>query len=258
MTAATTTAKHVRAKLEAVNADEAFMRLRVEGYVVLDNIVPVEVIERTRLAYEQEILGPATKREPNRGVNRWQAYIPFREPYCDPALWAHPLVLDIVERALGKDAVMQVVSSDTPLPGSDYQGVHTDIGQLFPELDIPVPFYALGLSVPLIDVTAENGPMELWPGTHLVRSEGVDIERAAAGRRSVSPLSQAGTVMLRDYRVWHRGTPNRSDRPRPRFGFAFVRPWFKLATPTSIPESILATLPERCRQLLRANPTTRG
>jgi ectoine hydroxylase-related dioxygenase (phytanoyl-CoA dioxygenase family) len=241
-----------------MSADEAYERLRIDGYVQLEGIVPPAALERARVAYEREILTPTTRdHPPNRGTNRWQAFVPFREPYCDPAIWAHPLVLDVVARALGEDALMQVISSDTPLPGSDYQGVHYDVVPLYPDMNVMLPPHSLGLTIPMVDVTDENGPMEFWPGTHLIPPQGIDIERAARSRPSVRVHSKVGTVMLRDHRAWHRGTPNRSDRPRPAIGYAFARSWFYLFQPVSVPERILSTLSERCRRLLRRNPTTR-
>ncbi len=38
---------------------------------------------------------------------------------------------------------------------------------LFPELAIPLPVFSLVVNIPLVDVTEENGPLEVWPGgTH--------------------------------------------------------------------------------------------
>jgi ectoine hydroxylase-related dioxygenase (phytanoyl-CoA dioxygenase family) len=245
------------APADPMSVDEACERLRIDGYVMLEGIVPPGKLERARVAYERDILGPATRTAPNRGTNRWQAFLPFRDPYCDPEIWAHPLVLDVVARVLGEDALLQVISSDTPLAGSDYQGVHTDVVPLYPGLELTLPPHALGLTIPMVDVTAENGPMEFWPGTHQVMSQGIDVERAAKARPSVMPLSRVGTVMLRDFRAWHRGTPNRTAAPRSVIGFAFVRSWFSLFAPVSVPERILAGMSERCRRMLRRSPTTR-
>ena len=62
--------------------------------------------------------------------------------------------------------------------------------------------------VPLLSLTAANGPTELLPGTHL-GTRGGSVEPRTA------PLVQAGELLLFDYRVRHRGLANGSDEPRP-------------------------------------------
>ena len=63
--------------------------------------------------------------------------------------------------------------------------------------------------VPLLSLTAANGPTELLPGTHLGPGRGGYVEPRTA------PLVQAGELLLFDYRVRHRGLANGSDEPRP-------------------------------------------
>jgi hypothetical protein len=54
------------------------------------------------------------------------------------------------------------------LSAAVHQNAHCDIMPLFPELAIPLPVFSLVLNIPLVDVTEENGPLEVWPGgTHL-------------------------------------------------------------------------------------------
>lgn len=52
--------------------------------------------------------------------------------------------------------------------------------------------------------------------------------------RSVSlpfqPSVKAGSVLIRDIRVWHRGTPNHVDRPRPMVATIYNIAWWSAAT----------------------------
>ena len=41
----------------------------------------------------------------------------------------------------------------------------------------------------------------------------------------------AGSVLVRDIRTWHRGTPNRSETARPNLAMIYSRPWLKTQYP---------------------------
>ena len=49
-------------------------------------------------------------------------------------------------------------------------------------------------------------------------------EERRAVRRPVNPVTQPGDVLLRDVRVWHRGVPNPSDRPRHMIALILSKP----------------------------------
>jgi ectoine hydroxylase-related dioxygenase (phytanoyl-CoA dioxygenase family) len=89
----------------------------------------------------------------------------------------------------------------------------------------------IAVHVPLVDVTEENGTTEVWPGTHRLAHVGpvpTDPEELAA-RAAVSPPGPlscpAGGIILRDNRAWHRGMPNRTDRPRIMLSLIYASIW---------------------------------
>ncbi len=143
-------------------------------------------------------------------------------------------------------------ASDTPLPGSDYQRVHSDTQLLFPENRLSLPAYGLVLNIPLVDVTEENGPMEIWPGgTHLWPG-GSDIAALAQEMPSRRVTMNAGSVLLRDLRMWHRGTPNHSDRSRPNIALVYTRPWYRFEQKVPvIPRAAWHEISDRARKLFR-------
>jgi len=64
-----------------------------------------------------------------------------------------------------------------------------------------------------------------------------------------------GDVMIRDVRHIHRGTPNRSGRPRPMVVVGYSRRWLhRPEVNIRIPADVLVALPERARRWLRHNP----
>src|SRR5215212_6154515 len=190
-------------------------RLRMDGYCVLENAVPLDLIERLRERFDQLLEARIQADGPNRGANRYQMFLPWEPPFTDPLLYEHPRVMAILERILGEDPIMTYLASDTPMPGSDYQRVHSDTRLLFPETAMSLPTYAVVANFPLVDVTEENGPLEFWPGgTHYMPSR-LDLARLAPTMASLRLTMPAGSILLRDARCWHRGTPNHGDRSRP-------------------------------------------
>src|SRR4051794_18836371 len=102
-------------------ADSLATRIRMDGYVVLDERLPVETVDRLRDRFDELLAERQAARQPNRGPNRYQMHLPFAPPFADPQIYEHPRVLEVIETLLGPDPICSYYASDTPLPGSDYQ-----------------------------------------------------------------------------------------------------------------------------------------
>src|SRR5215211_702323 len=72
-------------------------RLRMDGFCVLEDAVPLELIERLRERFDQLLEARIQADGPNRGANRYQMFLPWEPPFSDPALYEHPWVLAILE-----------------------------------------------------------------------------------------------------------------------------------------------------------------
>jgi len=191
----------------------------------------------------------------NRGPGRYYVTLPFVSPFADPQVYEDDDVLAVVRGLVGEDAVMCQLATDTPLRGSEYQDVHRDAPPLFPETGRETPPFQLAVNFPLVDVTEENGPFEIARATHMVSKE-EGLRRLEAGEAALEPLlMRAGDVMIRDVRALHRGTPNRTDAPRPMVVVGYSRRWlFRPEVSVRIPRATYETLSERARFLLRFNP----
>ena len=73
------------------------------------------------------------------GPTRHFVPLPFKAPFAAPILYENDIILAIVERILGADMAIGTYATDTPLEGSVYQDVHSDISPLFPDLDFTPP-----------------------------------------------------------------------------------------------------------------------
>jgi len=229
-------------------------RIRMDGYAVLEDAIPLETIERLRERFDQLLDARIRAETSNRGANRYQMFLPWEPPFTEPLLYENPRVMPILERVMGQDLIMTYLASDTPLPGAEHQHVHTDTRLLFPETQLSLPTYGIVLNVPLVDVTEENGPLELWPGgTHYMPIR-LDLARLAPTMASVRLTLKAGSLLLRDLRCWHRGTPNRGPRSRPHLALVYTRPWYRFEQrPIEIPRAAYEALPEKTQRMLRFN-----
>lgn len=237
---------------DANRLDYHLEALRVAGSTLLPERLPLEWVESARARFTELLREKAATEETNRGAQRYQMYLPWEPPFAESLCYAHEAVLALVHAVLGPDAALVYFASDTPLPGSAYQPVHSDTRLLFPESRLTVPAYGLVLNVPLVDCTVENGSLEFWPGTHLLPGPVAEMERLAAELPSRRANMPAGSLLVRDLRMWHRGTPNCSPMPRPHLALVYVRPWyrFELQAPL-IPRAEWDRLPAEHRQLLR-------
>ena len=235
------------------HADE----VRETSCTILRGLFPVETIDAWNEAF-QPLLQKAIATEgddPNRGPNRYYVTLPFNGLWADPQIIDNDDVMAVVSELVGEDGVMCQLATDTPIRGSDYQDLHRDTQLLFPESGAESPPYQLAVNFPLVDVTAQNGPLEWAPGTHMLSKE-EGLRRIEAGETPLQPLYlNRGDVLIRDVRHIHRGTPNRTHTPRPMVVIGYSRRWlFRPEVNIRIPAPVLAAMPARAQRWLRFNP----
>jgi ectoine hydroxylase-related dioxygenase (phytanoyl-CoA dioxygenase family) len=166
--------------------------------------------------------------EPNRGAHRHFLPMPFEPPCYAPEFFFDPQILDIVRGVMDDRVVADQWGCDVPLRGSDYQELHVDYRRpLFQEApDLALPAYMLAVSFGLVPIAAENGPIEIAPGTHrMPRAEALEAVRS--GKIALEPLTlDIGDVLIRHPWALHRGTPNQTDTPRALATVRYVRRWY--------------------------------
>ena len=130
----------------------------------------------------------------------------------------------VLSRALGRDATLVEFAGLTSYPGAAMQDAHVDSRMTnLAELNSTAALWTA--FVYLTDVTFDMAPLELWAGTHtsyhfLDSAELAMLDGSPALRLAV----KAGTVVLYDSRLEHRGTANTSPRARPSVYFSFQSP----------------------------------
>jgi hypothetical protein len=115
--------------------------------------------------------------------------------------------MPIIHKILGEDALLVHKGCFLSLPGSETQVYHQD--GLHLNKKVHKPCHAVNVFIPLIDCDLSNGPTEFCLGTHYLGRENFVKEMV------YTPCVTAGTPIIFDYRLGHRGLRNISDETRP-------------------------------------------
>ena len=122
-------------------------------------------------------------------------------------------------------------NGNTNCPGSVTQHLHMDgVHQTQPGEPVAATF-SLVVNIPPGHMHEGNGAIEIWPGSHRVgvydERRRITDEMQARQRASRPPLqvrAEPGDILLRDVRLWHRGVPNPSTRPRHMIALIYSTP----------------------------------
>lgn len=187
-----------------------------------------------------------------KAIDRFREQIPDvedGEPKAhDPLsmIIANPFATAIIECMLGPKPQLQFLSANTAFRTKEAgrQPPHIDVAFDFPR----VPF-GFCVNVNLVGTTATNGATELWPGTHtdtdvsvlMPDNDGVIRKELVEARRNlcppVQPLLPKGSIIIRDFRLWHAGMPNRTDEPRVMLVTVLFARWYRSELRMRLPES---------------------
>eukprot|EP00977_Amphora_coffeiformis_P010957 scaffold2595_cov158-Amphora_coffeaeformis.AAC.3 len=115
--------------------------------------------------------------------------------------------MPVVRQILGKDVVLIHKGVFLSMPGAETQNYHQDGVHLTTQYQKPC--HAINVFVPLVDLKTKSGPTEFCLGSHILGQEDYDE------RFLETPLVKAGTPVIFDYRLGHRGLSNTSDTCRP-------------------------------------------
>jgi hypothetical protein len=115
--------------------------------------------------------------------------------------------MPVVKTILGDDAVVIHKGCFLSMPGAEPQEYHQDGVHLSTQTQRPC--HAINVFVPLVDLHNRNGPTEFCLGSHVLGHEGYDRDFVEI------PKPKAGTPVIFDYRLGHRGLGNSSQSCRP-------------------------------------------
>ena len=162
-------------------------------------------------------------------------------------LATHPVVLDVLDRVLGRYQLSGPVGIDIG-PGETPQGLHRD------DVVYPIPWphaqVVLNTMWALDDFTEDNGATLIVPGSH-----GTAPEDRPDDAEAVIATMPAGSVMFYLGTVWHGGGANRTEARRLGVILEFCAAWVRAQENhiTAIGEDVIRTLDPRLQELLGYN-----
>ena len=194
-----------------------------DGYVYLPNVLNGKEIAKLR--EQMDILEPRFESFDKHMQPETHGYL---NKVINNAFNRHPLflkfldyagVIEIAEATHGEDCHCIGMTAWMTGPGRPDQKLHTDWLPLSLPADVladprvRVPIFISTAHFYLDDLTAELGPTNFIPGSHL-SGRSPDGETEWKGQTEKSIMCQAGDVVLFRSEVWHRGTANTSKKTR--------------------------------------------
>jgi len=114
-------------------------------------------------------------------------------------------------------------------PGAREQQWHVDGAHV--DVTVHRPAHVLNVFLPLVDITEENGPTEVRPGSHYLSRDLTRLTLLAKVKKTlrapVRPCPRAGDALVFDYRSLHRGRANSCHTTRPVLVLTFAKKWFR-------------------------------
>ena len=187
--------------------DEEMRDFIINGYVKVKTDLPPSFHENV---YEQ--LEAMFEQTGNLGNNVLPLIPEIQE------IFDHPVVHGAMQGVLGSDYVMHSHRYCHYNPeGSDGQGFHKDTYEGDEQIRRHRCRWTMAFYYPQ-DVTEDMGPTAVLPG-----SQYYETGESAHEQPDLSLCGEAGTVTIVHYDLWHRATPNQSDKKRYMLKFLFSR-----------------------------------
>ena len=266
--------------LEIIKPDDIESAVRLfhrDGFVVIENVLAADQIAQLNEGCSQvidEVLALDPEHAGNRGAGRYSfGGCSLTRSQLHRDAWQMLLELGAVTHLL--DALfgsthyaLRAASGDFCLPGTlEYQRLHSDVRDYVSDSespfsafhdprghmtirDLPCPYICVNF-LPQ-ELTRLNGPTRQIPGTQQSREAIPSLNTEPEWMRlsTVCP-APAGSVLIRDVRAWHGGTPNLTDATRSIPNLEFYAPWFREQIVPGIAHADYLKLSERAQYLAR-------
>ena len=240
----------------ALTLGERIRQIEVEGYLVLPDLLPPEVLQRLK----QQTATFETTAVDYRPFQRGRPSVQF-EGGAVTELAAHPPTLAFLRELFGPDLILMTYAYARSEPGHPGISLHAD-GQPYGS-----EIFGYAGSCPwlvrvlyyLDDLTPEVSPFRVVPRSHLsMHDDANPYRRYESHPEEVMVPTRAGSAVLINHRVFHGNYPNTGDRSREMLAIAYRPAWAGpiAELPLWDPEK-LAALPDFVRAVFGDRNTRR-
>jgi phytanoyl-CoA dioxygenase PhyH len=200
-----------------------------------------------------------------RGPERWYVEVHPERVGGFVDIATHPWFVAVCEAVLGPDYRIVEIGFDIPFPGAADQPWHRDFAA--PEATLKGRrLNSLAFNLTCVDTIPEMGAFEIAPGTQWDDLSGCPNAMFPPKElwpryiaRAQPKLPQMGDISARSALTIHRGTPNRSNEPRPVLVVGVDAPDATNANhhDLQVTQAYLESLPARVRDHLTYRVTDR-
>jgi len=234
--------------VEAGDVERATRLFHRDGFVAVADALQPEQLELLRQGVD-EVASTIFEADPDGSVGGGAGGLPHRYSFGGTSASRHmfhrpewlqlidlPTTTPILSAIFGSpDYAIYGSGGELVIPGAiEYQGLHSD--NVWTELHDPIggvsmrdlPTPVVHINFPVVDLTPENGPIRVIPGSHRSSAPIPTMTEEPEWMRlsTVCPLP-AGSAIFRDARTWHAGTPNVSREVRAMPNVEYMAPWFR-------------------------------
>ena len=229
----------------APRVDDVVAALERVGYAIVDDLWAPAARSRARDELDALLAATPYGRDDFEGRKTRRVYGLFAKTRALDAIAIDPLVVGVLDRVIGPTLLNAPAAIEIGA-GERAQPLHRDdaIYPLGPRRGEVV----FSVMWPLVDFTVRNG------GTCVVpRSHGAPRTAGPPAPADAVPLEiPAGSAVFYVGSLWHGGGANRSDAPRLGVVLNYVAGWLRPieSHALGVPRAVVATLPERLREML--------
>ena len=215
--------------------NELLLKMRVEGWCILESVIPPDVVADVResVLSTVEKIGSRSSFAPS-GVQVIAGLINHNQSFAPYLVDEH--LVELITALLGAHFRVSFTTALVNDPGSDRGQWHADwpyIQTLGARLPAPYPDVVTHVTTlfMLSDFTPETGATYVLPESHRASTNptaDIGVDRYCRVPGEVQACGEAGSVMVLDSRLWHAAAPNRSGDPRSAVGVRFAPWWLNL------------------------------
>lgn len=198
-------------------------RLARDGFTVIEDFLAPEDLAEARSRIDA-LSGTHLGRNAFEGYATERVYTLVARGAVFERMTEDPRVLSLLDRFLLPGYLLTASQSIRIHPGEAAQSLHID--DSFYRLPRPRPAVSMTLIAAIDPFTAENGATDILPGSHLWDEARAAAAIAAGGGPGLVPaLMPAGSAIVLQGNLIHRGGANRSAAPRLALTNQYCQPW---------------------------------